>query len=99
MSILSEMCLPAPRAISVGQMMSTSRGRCGPCCSTAPHGTTHTLPISIASLISGQVNFSYRYSFSARLVMVFPCHCLTTPPPALPGTCDEVHLGYRNVHL
>src|SRR5438477_10953546 len=52
-----------------GQTRSTSSGRCGPCCSTAPHGTMHTLPISTASLISGQVSFSYRYSSRARLVI------------------------------
>ena len=45
-------------AISVGQITSTSSGRCGPCCSTALHGNTQTLPSSTASLISGQVSFS-----------------------------------------
>src|SRR2546428_12131224 len=41
-------------------------GRWAPCCSTAPQGTTQTLPRPTASLISGQVSFSYRYSVAAR---------------------------------
>ena len=52
------MIRPAPRAISVGQITSTSSGKCGPCCSTAPQGKMQTLPSSTASLISGQVSFS-----------------------------------------
>src|SRR6476469_702241 len=60
------MAIPAPFAIPPGQTRSTSSGRCGPCCSTAPHGTMQTLPRSTASLMSGEVSFSYLYSVAAR---------------------------------
>ena len=65
-SILSGISRPAPWAIPVGQTTSTSSGRCGPCCSTLPTGSTHTGRRATAVLTSGQVSFSYRHSVGIR---------------------------------
>src|SRR5579872_5731201 len=51
----------ARRDISVEVRTSVTSGRCRPCCSTVPTGSTATRFCLTASLISGQVNSSYRY--------------------------------------
>src|SRR5271165_420991 len=51
--------LAAARQTLRARKLSTSSGRCGPCCSVLPTGRSTTFCACTASLISGQVNSSY----------------------------------------
>src|ERR1700751_5694804 len=81
-----------PDAIAV----SVQSGRCGPCCSNAPSGTTHTR--DCASLISGQDSWA-RIMLDGRIVPRQSISCTASFLIDSQGYCETAQISHKRASV